>query len=64
MFVFVFRACAMSCMPLSLLVVFSVCCLVLLFLCWVWKVLLHVLCLYCGFSFVCLSIFTIFELLQ
>jgi hypothetical protein len=51
-----------------LVVVFSVCCLVcclvLLFLCWVWKVLLHVLYLYCGFSFVCLSIFTIFELLQ
>ena len=65
--VFVFRVCVVSCVSLLLVVVFSVCCLVwglvLLFLCWVWKVLPHVLHLHRGFPFVCLSIFTIFELL-
>ena len=63
-FVFVFRVCVVSCVSLLLVVVFSVCCLVwglvLLFLCWVWKVLLHVLYLYRGFPFTCLSIFTTF----
>ena len=67
-FVLMFRTCAMSRMPLPLVVIFSICCLVwglaLLFLCWVWKVLPHVLHLHRGFPFVCLPIFTIFELLQ